>query len=186
MTDASTMLKLIKDFMLTLGLPFSGIRSQGYDRASNMSGRENGLQAKVLTENPKAFYLYYFGHQLNLVVQNSLKAIPEVAIALGGMYAVAQFIKNSPNKWDRFNSIVNFISADDLSSPKDNHMPRPICTTRWVMRLTAVDTSLDHYHEILECLESIKDDYAEPANNREKADSFLRNHETFKTTSTTE
>ena len=32
-----------------------------------MSGRANGLQAKVLNENPKALYLYCFGHQLNLV-----------------------------------------------------------------------------------------------------------------------
>ena len=74
-TDANTMLKLVKDSLLTFGLPFSGIRGQGYDGASNMSGRENGLQAKVLTENPKALYLYCFGHQLNLVVQDSLKTI---------------------------------------------------------------------------------------------------------------
>ena len=56
-TDANTMLKLVKDSLLTFGLPFSGIQGQGYDGASNMSGRENGLQAKVLTENPKALYL---------------------------------------------------------------------------------------------------------------------------------
>ena len=96
------------------------------------------------------------------------------------MHAVVQFIKNSPKKWNRFKSIVNFVSADDLSFPKDNHMLRPLCTTRWVMRLPAVDTFLVHYHEILEFLESIKEDYTEPANNREKADSFLRNLETFK------
>ena len=46
--------------------------------------------------------------------------------------------------------------------------------------VTAVDAFLVHYHEILEFLESIKEDYTEPANNREKADSFLRNLETFK------
>ena len=93
-TDANTMLKLVNDSLLTFGLPFSGIRGQGYDGASNVSGRENGLQAKVLTENPKALYLYCFGHQLNLVVQDSLKAIPEVSIALERMHAVVQFIKN--------------------------------------------------------------------------------------------
>ena len=48
----------------------------------------NGLQAKVLTENLKTLDLYCFGHQLNLVVQDSLKAIPEVAIILEGMHAV--------------------------------------------------------------------------------------------------
>ena len=67
-----------------------------------MFGRENGLQAKVLLKNPKALYLYCFGHQLNLVVQDSLKAIPEVSIAPERMHAVVQLIKNSPKKWDRF------------------------------------------------------------------------------------
>ena len=138
------------------------------------------MQAKVLTENPKALYLYCFGHQLNLVVQDSLKTIPEVAIALERMHSVVQLIKNSPKKWHRFKSIVNFASTDDLSFPKDNHRLRPLCTTRWVMRLPSVDTFLVHYHEILEFLESIKEDYTEPANNREKADSILRNLETFK------
>ena len=144
-----------------------------------MSGRENGLQAKVLTENPKALYLYCFGHQLNVVVQDSLKAITEVSIGLERMHAVVQFIKNSPKKWDRFKSIVNFVSADDLSFPRQSHAA-PLCTTRWVMKLPAVDAFLVHYHKILEFLKSIKEDYTEPANNREKADSFLRNLETFK------
>ena len=131
------------------------------------------------TQNPKALYLYSIGHQLNLVLQDSLNAIPGVAIALERMHAVAQFIKNSPKKWDRFKSIVNFISADDISFPRDIHMLSSLCTTRWVMRLPAVDVFLVHYYEILEFLESIKEDYTEPANNTEKVDSFRRDLETF-------
>ena len=120
------MLKLAKDSLLTFSLPFSDIWGQGYDGASKMSGRENGLQAKVLTVNLKALYLYCFGHQLNFVVQDSLKAIPGVPIALECMHAVVQFFKSSPKKWTRFKSIVNFVSADKLSFPKDNHMLRPV------------------------------------------------------------
>ena len=147
---------------------------------------KKGLQAKVLTENPKALYLYCFGHQLNLVVQDSLKAIPEVAIALERMHAVVQFIKNSPKKWDRFKSIVNSVSADDLSFPKDNHMLRPLCTTRWVMRLPAVDTFLVHYHEILEFLESIKEDYTELPTIERKLIPFCVSSRLSRTTSASE
>ena len=54
-TNANTMLKLVKDYFLTFGLPFSGIRGQGYDGASNMSVSENWLQGKVLPKILKPF-----------------------------------------------------------------------------------------------------------------------------------
>ena len=60
-----------------------------------MSGRNNGLQAKVAAENAMPLYLYCFGHQLNLVVQDSLVALPEVTIALERMNGVVTFIRNS-------------------------------------------------------------------------------------------
>ena len=45
-------------------LSISRIRGQGYDGASNMRGEFNGLQKKILDENPYAFYVHCFAHQL--------------------------------------------------------------------------------------------------------------------------
>ena len=42
----------------------SKIRGQGYDSASNMRGKWNGLQALVLEECPYAYYVHYFAHRL--------------------------------------------------------------------------------------------------------------------------
>ena len=53
-----------------------------------MAGRQNGLQAKILSENSKAIYLYCFDHQLNLVVQESLNGITKVSLALERMNGV--------------------------------------------------------------------------------------------------
>ena len=44
------------------------LRGQGYDGASNMRGEFNGLQKKILDENPYAFYVHCFAHRLQLVV----------------------------------------------------------------------------------------------------------------------
>ena len=80
---------------------------QEYDFASNMSGNNNGLRAKVLSENSKALYLCCLGHQLNFVVQDALvtsgyswspKFTRENECCL-------QFIKNSPKKWQTFQTI---------------------------------------------------------------------------------
>ncbi|KAF0922081.1 hypothetical protein E2562_024654, partial [Oryza meyeriana var. granulata] len=50
------------------GLHISNLRGQGYDGASNMRGEFNGLQKLICDENPYAFYVHCFAHQLQLVV----------------------------------------------------------------------------------------------------------------------
>ncbi|KQJ83648.1 hypothetical protein BRADI_5g16026v3 [Brachypodium distachyon] len=44
------------------------LRGQEYDGASNMRGEFNGLQRKILDENPYALYVHCFSHRLQLVV----------------------------------------------------------------------------------------------------------------------
>ncbi|XP_024974838.1 zinc finger MYM-type protein 1-like [Cynara cardunculus var. scolymus] len=50
------------------GLSFTKVRGQGYDGASNMSGKFNGLKALILSDNDSTFCIYCFTHQLQLVV----------------------------------------------------------------------------------------------------------------------
>ena len=180
-TTADALLSLLKSSLTAFNLPFSGIRGQGYDGASNMSGRNNGLQAKVAAENFMALYLYCFGHQLNLVVQDSLCALPEVAIALERMNGVVTFVRNSPKKMGRFKEILEVSKQENEASnfTHDNHSIRPLCPTRWVMRLPAIDAFLSHYSSIIDFLVDIKEDRTEPVKNRGEADSFLRSLETF-------
>ena len=180
-TTADALLSLIKSSLTAFNLPFSGIRGQGYDDASNMSGRNSGFQSKVASENDMALYLYCFGHQLNLVVQDSLVALPEVAIALERMNGVVTFIRNSPKKMGRFKEILEVSEQENEASnfTYDNLSKRPLCLTRWVMRLPAVDAFLSHYSSIIDFLVDIKEDRTEPVKNKGEVDSFLRSLETF-------
>ncbi|KAH1208753.1 Zinc finger MYM-type protein 1 [Glycine max] len=69
-TDTSS--KSLKDALYGIldkyTLSISRIRGQGYDGASNMRGEFNGLQRKILDENPYAFYVHCYAHRLQLVV----------------------------------------------------------------------------------------------------------------------
>ena len=179
-TTADALFSLIKSSLTAFNLPFSGIRGQGYDGASNINGRNNGLQAKVAGENAMALYLYCFGHQLNLVVQDSLVALPEVAIALERMNGVVTLIRNSPKKMGRFKEILEVSKQENEASnfTHDNHLIRPLCPTRWVIRLPAVDAFLSHYSTIIDFLVDIED-RTKPVKNRGEADSFLQSLETF-------
>jgi hypothetical protein len=48
-------------------LSITRLRGQGYDGASNMRGEFNGLQKRILDDNPYPFYVHCFSHQLQLV-----------------------------------------------------------------------------------------------------------------------
>ena len=50
------------------GSTIAQLRGQGYDGASNMRGEFNGVQKLIRDENPYAFYIHCFAHQLQLVV----------------------------------------------------------------------------------------------------------------------
>ena len=44
-----------------IGLSIEYLRGQGYDGASNMSGKFNSVQAKILEDQPLAFYTHCSG-----------------------------------------------------------------------------------------------------------------------------
>jgi len=60
-------------------LSMSMIRGQGYDGASNMRGEFNGVQKLVRDQNPYAFYVHCFAHQLQLVVVAVSTSTPAIA-----------------------------------------------------------------------------------------------------------
>ncbi|GMP40538.1 hypothetical protein CsSME_00010952 [Camellia sinensis var. sinensis] len=56
-----------------LGLSISRLQGQGYDGTSNMQSEFNGLKTLILKENPYAYYVHCFAHQLQL----ALVAVPK-------------------------------------------------------------------------------------------------------------
>ena len=54
-------------------LPLSGLRGQCYDGSSNMSGIRSGCRALIQMLAPKAMYVHYASHQLNLAVVSACK-----------------------------------------------------------------------------------------------------------------
>src|ERR1041385_5553103 len=67
-TTSSSLKAALDAMFIKHGLSIHRIRGQGYDGASNMRGEFHGLQRRVLDDNPYAFYIHCFAHQLQLVV----------------------------------------------------------------------------------------------------------------------
>jgi len=54
-------------FLNEIGVDISNCRGQSYDNAANMSGRYNGMQAKIREINPLAHFIPCAAHSLNLI-----------------------------------------------------------------------------------------------------------------------
>jgi hypothetical protein len=52
---------------MKLDLDINNVREQGYDNGSNMKGRHQGVQSRLLKLNPRAFYSTCGCHSLNLI-----------------------------------------------------------------------------------------------------------------------
>ncbi|XP_042404572.1 zinc finger MYM-type protein 1-like [Zingiber officinale] len=71
-------------------LSISNLRGQGYDGASNMKGEFNSLKSLIMMENPSAYYVHYFAHQLQL----TLVAVVENHIRISTFFDVAAQLNN--------------------------------------------------------------------------------------------
>ena len=65
-TIANTIIKQAKIF----GLNLDKLWGQCYDGCSTMAGKDNGVQAQIRNIYPKAVFVHYSSHRLNLVVHD--------------------------------------------------------------------------------------------------------------------
>ncbi|XP_050141085.1 uncharacterized protein LOC126617059 [Malus sylvestris] len=93
-TTSSSLKDAIDTFFSCNSLSISKLRGQGYDGASNMRGELNGLKTKILREQPCAYYVHCFAHQLQL----ALVAVAKKNIDIASFFATA-------------NSVVNHVGA---------------------------------------------------------------------------
>ena len=67
-TTALSLKDAIDKLLSIHGLSVSRLQGQCYDGASNMRGEFNGLKTLILQENPRAYYVHCFAHQLQLTL----------------------------------------------------------------------------------------------------------------------
>ncbi|XP_070669149.1 uncharacterized protein [Malus domestica] len=89
-TTSSSLKDVIDTLFSRYGLSISKLRGQGYDGASNMRGELNGLKTKILREQPCAYYVHCFAHQLQL----ALVAVAKNNIDIASFFATANNVVN--------------------------------------------------------------------------------------------
>jgi hypothetical protein len=80
-------------------IPIQDCRGQGYDNASNMSGRFNGVQQHIKEVNPLCTYSPCGNHSLNLIGTDAVKSTVEFITFFGTVQAIYVLFSSSPRRW---------------------------------------------------------------------------------------
>lgn len=167
-TTADVLYNMIRDVLLRCQLKIGNCRGQCYDGAANMSGCVNGVQKKILLDEPRAIYVHCYAHRVNLVVQDSFQKILHVRDFLSDIKDIVTFIRDSPKRLSHF----KLFQGSDKSPAL-----RPFCPTRWCVRVESLKSFLKNYENIIEFLEQQK---SQPSDGGSKASGFLNKISDFR------
>lgn len=91
--------ELILKFLLDMGIPFDNCRGQGYDNASNMSGKYKGVQSRLQDKNESAIYSPCGCHSLNLCGTDAVSSTVEFITFFGVVQELYVLFSSSPKRW---------------------------------------------------------------------------------------
>lgn len=150
--DAEGLTKYIVDTLNKHQLDLTCIVSQGYDGASVMSGHCTGVQTRLKEFAPHAVYIHCHAHILNLVLVDSVKAIPEATQFFALLESLYVFMSTTKAH------AVFLQKQRDLHPEKQTRELKRLSDTRWACRHAAVNSICYTFDAILETLGEIAED----------------------------
>lgn len=147
-TTGENLARVAIDVLQRLNLPLHGLRGQTYDGAANMSGKTGGVQAKIKEMQPLALYVHCGPHCVNLVTQTACNSSCVVTDALSWVHKLGGLYNQS----GKFKTIFKEIAKSEHGNIKTL---KPLCPTRWVVRMTAIRAVLGQYEAVLSSLEEM-------------------------------
>ena len=165
-TTALSLKDAIDSFFSRHGLSISRLRGQGYDGASNMQGEFNGLKTLILKENPYAFYIHCFAHQLQLALVAVSKKHIQVASLFLTIASVINIVGASAKRCDRLHQlqatkIIEALDSGEISSGRGLHqetMLKRTSDTRWSSHYDSLISLLIMFSATIDLLEIIADE----------------------------
>ncbi len=135
-TSGEQVATLIDNTCLRLGLDLRQCRGQGFDGASYMAGAVNGAASRIRSKFPKALYFHCASHKLKCVARSC--QITSVSNMMDAISCLANFFNYSPKR-------QKCLEAHVMNYREESTKTKliPLCRTRWVERLNALEVTLD-------------------------------------------
>ena len=116
--------------------------SQTYDGAATMSGRLNGVQAKIKEMYPNAHFVHCYAQQLNLIMQSACARISELRLFFANLSAFVTFFSQFPKRNDVLREVFDRRMVSSGS-------------TRWNFKSRSVNSVYENREALKECLGKI-------------------------------
>ena len=109
-----------------LGLDVNDVKGQGYDNGSNMKGKHQGVQKRLLDINPRPFYTPCGCHNLNLVLCDIANSCSKAISFFGGLQCIYSLFSSSTKRLKILQDNISMLTLKSLSQ------------TRWESRIESV------------------------------------------------
>lgn len=93
--------EIVLNNLKQLGLDIENCRGQSYDNAVNMSGKYNGLRARIRTLSPTAVYVPCTNHSLNLVFNFACEVCSQAVDYFNLVQNIYTFFSSSTHRWQK-------------------------------------------------------------------------------------
>lgn len=121
------------------GLDIANVRGQGYDNGANMSGKYNGVQAKIQQMNTHARFVPCAAHSLNLAGVNAANVTSDMVMFFGIVQKLFTFFSGSTIRWEVLMKNINI----SLKCHAD---------TRWSSKAKAVNALYAQFPQVVTAL----------------------------------
>ena len=148
--------KLLSDVLVEeLGkhqIPLKDMIGKGFDGASNMSGKDNGMQQK-LTEAGATMSLYFhcFAHRLNLVLGKCAETLPMVKDVFETIGSIFTVMEGSPQRMAVYEENLKKFSVKEGRTAL-----RAFSDTRWTARADNLAATVNTLPALIATLEELK------------------------------
>ena len=148
-STGETLTKVIRDVLLRMGVTMDSLSGFSFDTAANMSGKHQGVQARIRQECPHALYVPCANHTLDLVLQEASRDIAIVASAIQFARDAVNVVNESAKRLAIYKAISEESNAQKLVA---------MCPTRWCIRAKALKRITDNYGQLRSTLQRIMAD----------------------------
>uniref|UniRef100_A0A8C5MVP0 Zinc finger MYM-type protein 1 n=1 Tax=Leptobrachium leishanense TaxID=445787 RepID=A0A8C5MVP0_9ANUR len=148
--DAASLTDYIFDVLSSLGIDKNECVGQAYDGAAVMSGRINGVQARIQRKVPTALYVHCMNHRLNLAVVDTVKNVAEAAEFFAKLEKLYVFSSTSV-----VHSVFERVQKEMSTKPVIKL--KQLSDTRWTCQYAACKAVLQTLEPLLETLKLLSD-----------------------------
>lgn len=149
-TTGLNLSNVLKEHLNTMGLSLNNCRSQSYDNGANMVGKAQGVQSRILFENPRAFFVPCAAHSLNLLLGEMAKSVP---MAMTFFRIVQRFYTIFAGSNERWAIITSHLPGLTL---------KPLSATRWECRVQSMKPIRHQINKIRDALEEVSEETKDP------------------------